>query len=443
MDLAFAWKPERDAQRVLDAWYAEVLGRSGYLRALEERMRVETGTRLFDWLDCLLVPDGEVERLVEVGFELDRYGGWRHPGAVFPRVVTREVLGCRSEWGAQLKVDACVDFAAVHGVHGTIQGKPWAPVRRLVVTEQRDFYLSVVERHGSRAMEVLEVGDQYSVLYQEMLEYVSTRRRNYEDMDQAFAMLEYMLKRLVGGLGQAVAADCFFRAERKYWMGRNRVARMQYERQGGLGLGWANHDHHTYRSSRRSFSSLVGVLEMLGLQCRERFYAGAGAGWGAQVLESGEAGIVVFADVDMSAEEVRGDFSHQGLGEKDGLGTVGMWCALHGESLFQAGMHHLECQFDFEALARGLEEAGVKLMRPFSDLPYLKQQFTQGEWWRVEPERLHALLGKGLSAAEAREFEKNGALGSHLENLERRDGYKGFNQEGINQVIAETDPRIQ
>ena len=50
---------------------------------------------------------------------------------------------------------------------------------------------------------------------------------------------------------------------------------MQNARQDKLGLGWANHDHHTYRSSRRHFARLIAIFEKLGFVCRERFYAGA------------------------------------------------------------------------------------------------------------------------------------------------------------------------
>ena len=38
---------------------------------------------------------------------------------------------------------------------------------------------------------------------------------------------------------------------------------------------------------------------------------------------------------------------------------------------------------------------------------------------------------------------REGAIGSHLEILERNDGYKGFNQTGISQIIRRTDPRTQ
>jgi len=38
-------------------------------------------------------------------------------------------------------------------------------------------------------------------------------------------------------------------------------------------------------------------------------------------------------------------------------------------------------------------------------------------------------------------FMREGALGSHLENLQRHGGFKGFNQKSVSVVIAATDPR--
>jgi hypothetical protein len=72
----------------------------------------------------------------------------------------------------------------------------------------------------------------------------------------------------------------------------------------------------------------------------------------------------------------------------------------------------------------------------------LKQAFTEGEIWRVSPARLERAKEKRfLSAEQAERIEKEGALGSHFEVLERNDGYKGFNQAGINKIIEATDPR--
>jgi hypothetical protein len=162
-------------------------------------------------------------------------------------------------------------------------------------------------------------------------------------------------------------------------------------------------------------------------------------------LEQPTAGVVIFADVDLSPDEVMDDFSHGGLSPRQALGTVGLWCALHGEAFLEAGMHHLECQFDFDALKQQLEGgAGVKVMKPFTNFPHLRQAFTEGEVWPVREERIARLLSASrITSEQASQFREKGALGSHLENLERNQGFKGFNQTGISEIIARTDPRAQ
>jgi uncharacterized protein (DUF2237 family) len=190
---------------------------------------------------------------------------------------------------------------------------------------------------------------------------------------------------------------------------------------------------------------LVAVWEKLGFHCRERFYAGREAGWGAQVMEQPYTGIITFNDVDLTPDELLGDFSHDGLSPRDKLGTVGLWCALHGDSFNQAGMHHLEAQFDFDSLKEQLErEDGVKTMKPFTNFTYLRQAFTEGERWRVDPKRIQRALDAGyITPEQAKQFAEQGAIGSHLENLERNEGFKGFNQTGVSEIISATDPRKQ
>jgi hypothetical protein len=239
-----------------------------------------------------------------------------------------------------------------------------------------------------------------------------------------------------------VACELFFAEEREFWMFRNHAGRVQKRRQDQLGLGWANHDHHTYRCSRRYFPDLVKFMEMLGLEKRERFYAGTEAGWGAQVMESPMVGIVVFADVDLLPDEVNEDYATRRLPEIPVARTVGLWCGLHGDSFLQAGMHHLEARFNHALLREQLATEGIATMKPFSDFPFLKQAFTEGERWTVNPHRVAALQAKGIiTVAQASGFVRDGAIGSHLENLERKGGFKGFNQKAVSVIIAATDPR--
>ena len=81
-------------------------------------------------------------------------------------------------------------------------------------------------------------------------------------------------------------------------------------------------------------------------------------------------------------------------------------------------------------------------MKPFSDFAFLRQAFTGGERWPVKPEQLRALLETGLTTREQADgFQNTGAIGRHLENLQRNGGFKGFNQKSVSVIIEATDPR--
>ena len=270
------------------------------------------------------------------------------------------------------------------------------------------------------------------------------RQRDFETDEEGFDHATTLIDAAVSELGANLTCDLWFSAEREFWQRRNRAAQVQFARQNALGLGWANHDHHTYRSSRRCFTRLIAIWEKLGFHCRERFYAGREAGWGAQVMEHPITGITTFNDVDLSPDELFNDFAHEPLHETGHLGTVGLWCGLHGESFLQAGMHHLEAQFDFDSLRRQLGECDVKTMKPFTNFSYLRQAFTEGERWRVDAKRIQKALDNGyITKDQAKTFADQGAIGSHLENLERNEGFKGFNQTGVSEIISATDPRKQ
>ena len=264
-----------------------------------------------------------------------------------------------------------------------------ARLRKAKIGSGRDAELWVVERHGYRGWDPpsLSLHELQAVLWH--WDRFRERKRRFVDDEAGFEHARNLLRPAIEDLGTGRASDLFFSAEREYWTGRNQAARFQKARQDALGLGWANHDHHTYRSSRGHFAGLIGLLETLGLQCRERFYAGSDAGWGAEILEQPESSVVVFADVDLGPDELSGDFAH-GAMEIGGsllalapvVGTIGLWCRLHGESLLQAGMHHLECRFDFDAARGQFQREGIEVMKPFTDLPYLSRRSLKGRFGR-------------------------------------------------------------
>ena len=442
---AHAWKPQPEPARIVHRLLRECLDRSPFAARLSQRMLKETGTRLLDWIDHfgLISTDPILAELPAVGYVETRSSSgesvWNHPEGLFPRL--RIVSG--SKRLLAIKVDSVTDFLFAHQLTNIpIAGGAGAALRKACVADENKVEIHVVERHGTLEFQPTPIRSELCSLIAMHYEQLLLRPRHFEQDAEGFAIANQRIDAAIADLGRDRACDLFFKAERQYWQLRNRAGRIQLARQTALGLGWANHDHHTYRSSRETFVLLIGFLEKLGFRCRERFYAGREAGWGAQVIEHPVTGVTIFADVDMSPEELAQDFSHEPLPPRTELGTVGLWCALHGEAFLQAGMHHLECQFDFSATRDQLKEVGIETMPPFTDFPYLRQAFTRGEQWPVKPERVERLRATGrITEAQAQQFLSQGALGSHLEILQRDDGYKGFNQNGINEIISATDPR--
>ncbi len=441
----YQWTCHPRAESLLLEILNQYLQASPMMAHLQEELQRHTSTRLFDWLDHLAVQASSLleRELLEVGFVCEHvmadYRVFIHPGAQLPKVVVREN---DLQAGIAVKVESIGDFLMVRGLTCWIEGTPLSGYRRSCVSTENNVSLWVVERRAGHAMEPIYNSPIAVDQYIEAKEKWQTRPRDLENEEAAMDRAIQIVEELVSVLGEDLSAWLVLECERLYWQAKNIAGQVQKNRQDRLGMGWANHDHHTFRSSRKLFPKLVRLFEMLGFHCRERFYAGDEAGWGAQVMENPRSGLVLFLDLDLAAHEPHIDFAHQPIPELDKLRTVGLWCALHGDSILMGGMHHLEAQFFFEDLSQDLHERGIAMMDPFSNFTYLKQAFTHGEIWPVQTKRINHLLQEGfITVEEAEKFRKYGAVGSHLENLQRREGYKGFNQKNVSSIIAKTDPR--
>lgn len=456
---AFDWKRWPETETLVDGWIAEGLRGNEFAANLAARMRDEASTRFVDWVDHLVLAGGSglVRALEESGYrrqnELAPSGmpAFAHGGGIFPRVVV-----ARGETNAvreiAIKVESIADFSRAHDLGLTIQGYPLGPYRGARVASGQT-NLSAVERRGYTGFDpfpgdLARQGRMKPHAARDALaarDLWQGRRRRFEDDAEGFDSAESTLARVIELAGSTdLACHLVFEVERDYWMSRNRAARVQKARQDRLGLGWANHDHHTFRCSRRFFPRVIGMFETLGFSLRERYHAGSKAGWGAQILEHPTTGIVIFADLDLAPDEATEDFAHNALPDLPRPNTVGLWVALHGESMLDAGMHHLEAQFEFDALREALlAESGIEVMKPFSDFSFLRQAFTTGERWPISRHRADRCLAQGWIDAEQHEkFLRDGGIGSHLENLQRREGFKGFNQSSVSVIIAATDPRL-
>lgn len=419
----FDWQCEPEASDFVHKILNNFISKNPFLASFTANLLQKTSSKLFDWIDFLSIEHSD--DLVKLGFVEKEAHVFIHPGAMLPKIVIGHPR-------VAIKVENLADFLMMEQRQEDSEGSFLSPCRYAQLSDE----VYVYERHGSQSIEAIDCDERYPTIYLRCQELWQKRDRS--DLDEALFLAQKMAKLI----GTGPAAHIVLSIERAYWQAKNRAGALQKNRQDSMGLGWANHDHHTFRSSRQNFSKLVKLFEHLGFHCRERYYAGEKAGWGAQLMENYDAALVLFLDVDLSPDEVTIDFAHQPLEERQELKTVGLWCALHGDSIQEAGMHHLEAQFSFDHLRSDLQEAGVEMMAPFTDFPYLRQAFTKGEVWKVEPARVEALLKKGqITKEQAEKFLKEGAIGSHLENLERHQGYKGFNKEGVDQILRRTDPR--
>lgn len=438
-DQPYKWERQPEAEKHLYDLLMQYREKNEQIHQLETDLLKHTSTRLFDWIDYFSVQDRDLlDKFIAVGFVEQAKGIYHHPGAQLPRLV----LG--NEEGVAVKVERCADFLMCHGVSSEIEGSQYGRFRRALAYKEKDCSLWVVERRCYPEIEPDVAEPNGPERYLRSMELWKTRKRCEENEELAMKNAFNVANEMISLIGKDMAAWAVMEVERAYWQSRNHAGQVQKNRQDRLGMGWANHDHHTFRSSRKFFPQLIQLFELLGFHCRERFYAGEEAGWGAQVMENPNAGLVLFCDLDLSPDELQIDFAHEILPELPSFGTIGLWCGLHGDSILRAGMHHLEAQFFFEELEKDLHQQGVGMMDPFSNFPYLKQAFTHGEQWVVDPGKLDHLVRSGkISQEEKEKFLAYGAVGSHLENLQRREGYKGFNQKNVSYIIKKTDPRDQ
>ena len=379
----FAWQPEPSGAEWLALHMTHFRNQCPLLNEFARALNIQASGRLIDWVDHLQI--STLTGIEESGFQPVGNDWYVHPRALLPPVH----YGRGDQ--VYLKVDSVSDFVAANRwkFKFEIHGRPLDTIRIATAMVESPVGFGAIERNGCNATDSPaseQIADRLVTV--EVYETFLNRERWFESDEEAFVVTRRIVQAAIDRIGRDSTCDMFFRAERAYWQSRNRAGQIQYMRQQSLGMGWGNHDHHTYRSSRSCFQRLIGLFELLGFECREHFYAGTEAGWGAQVLEHPVCGIVIFADVDLDPSEIRGDIAHEPLPPSERMGTIGLWCALHGEAVFQAGMHHLECQFDFDLARTHLASCGIGSMKPFTDFPHLRQCFTDGERWAVDPKRL-------------------------------------------------------
>jgi hypothetical protein len=432
------WAPQPDAEAALRRWLDEALTLNAAAAAFRQTLLEGTAIRMRDILDHVTFTGEDSRRSFEAkGWREAEPGVWRNPHGLFPAHVRGEA---DIVW---LRVESVERFLTANGLDARIEGEAFAPYRRAIAFPGEGVAVGVVERNGAAGFEPAPDDPAERRTARIVLQRFHARRRQFDTVEQGLAATEALVDAAIAELGAPHrACALWLMAERDYWLTRCAAGRRQQARQEALGVGWANIDHHTYDSSRAHYRHTIRILEKLGYELREMLYAGDLAGWGSQVLEQPAIGSTIFADVDLAPHEIDLDFAHEALPPLDRHRRAGILCALHGESILEQGLNHVACFYDQKLLRAQLAGLGIRTMPPFSDMPHLYQELTHGDWGAVDPARVDRLEADGhLPPEEAERIRLDGAIVTHLENIERNDGYKGFNKPGIDGVLRKLDPR--
>lgn len=430
------WTVQPAAEAALGRWLADATAANPAAAAYAARLHAVAGVRLRDVVDHLTFTGDARRREAEsAGWHAAEPGVWRNPAGLFPPLVAGHA---NAVW---LRVESADAFVAANAPGAAIDGAQHAPLR-FVLAFPGAVAFGAVERNGHPgfaamphdAAEIRNARVHHNAF--------RARRRQFDTVALGLAHTEALVDTAVADLGSHRACDLWLKAEREYWLGRCPAGRVQAARQDAAGIGWANIDHHTYDGSRAHFRHTVRLLEKLGYEVRELLYAGELAGWGSQVLEQPVIGSTIFADVDLSPEELAIDFAHEPLPDLPRHRRAGLLSALLGESILEAGLNHVAALYDQRTLRAQLHGHGLTMMAPFTDWPHLYQELTHGDWAAVDPARVDALAAAGhIGADEAERLRLDGSIVTHLENIERNDGFKGFNRDGIDSVLRKLDPR--
>src|ERR1043165_781963 len=185
---AFDWPLCYEAEHRISEFLERFLQANTFARRLAERMRDETGTDFFEWVDHLCVDAGDAATLREIGFveeNVDAPAGvtvFMHPRAMMPRVLIRpgHFAGATPTVVA-IRPESVAEFLAAHDLAAPIEGAYGARLRRALVHEERGVRLEAVERLGHRGFVVREPAADFPAKVLRATELFQTRKRDFAD----------------------------------------------------------------------------------------------------------------------------------------------------------------------------------------------------------------------------------------------------------------------
>src|SRR2546421_4740575 len=135
----FDWPLANEAEELVRGYLARFLEQNTFALQLTARMRDETGTDFFEWIDHLVLAPVEETHLKTAGFAHDPKAEtpngelvYEHPRATLPRVL----LSRHAVPTVALRPEYIADFVASNHLRVESEGEPCSKYRRVLVREE-------------------------------------------------------------------------------------------------------------------------------------------------------------------------------------------------------------------------------------------------------------------------------------------------------------------
>ncbi|MBI5141733.1 MAG: hypothetical protein HZA20_06015 [Nitrospirae bacterium] len=376
----FVWEEYPETEAMVASLIREACEKSEEINRVTHQISSRTFSRISDWIESFTLSGALMYEIERLGYRLwtTIYGQkiFIHPRGCFPalRVFPGPVQVVR---GITLKIESLTVFRHLGGFYGELDGTPGSGYSRILLSDTGGTLLFAAEKNADMWMpEEMDSSGVQDIM--EARELILKRRRAFDRGEDGWKYTERIINRVIGLVGRDRCASMFLDSERRIWEVCCPAAMALKSLHDKLGLGWGNHDHHVFRSSRKNFHHLIAIFELMGFGRRERFLRGADANeWGVQALEQPSIGAVALVELDASRDEMNDEILEGGLDELKTPGVVGKWVGERGESIFGGYMHRLALRYDYDELRRNLPSLGLDISEPYAGAPSVRQALMQ------------------------------------------------------------------
>ena len=228
---AFDWPLAYEAERLVGGYLEAFLLRNGFARKLAERIRDETGTDFFEWVDHLVLTPDHADALRAAGFVEEKVSApsgttvLGHPRAMMPRVLLQADGG---KGGVptivSIRPESLVDFLAAHDLNVAITGAFGARLWTAPVHAENGTTLFACERLGFRGFVASAPEAKFVSAVVRVRELFRTRKRDFAHDTEGVAHALARLDEVLGLVDRDAACELFFAEERVFWEAKNRAA---------------------------------------------------------------------------------------------------------------------------------------------------------------------------------------------------------------------------